>query len=348
MTTQPRFRLRSAVLASLALAAALGLNGCSGAAAATPDDVFKEYVSALNSGDIRGALGLIADPGEITVENSLRLEELGSLPEPKLSSELDLDEKIEATTAYFNFGQDKPYAVAFIKNDGKWQLEEPLFFEESRAEMARTSTLEMAQTQADGRSESTWWEVIDELGITAELPSGEEFLFPRYLAGVAPGEHNPIPLVLSDLPDWEYLQKTPFASAELSIVNNGGRNQGYTVNPKLAADPLRSDIAEAVGAALRGQKTTYSAGGGFMRDGTEYAVEILDAADGCGSGLHKVHGAPDLRTREWRLVVSCDISYSDSQFPGVVKKNQIGVYVDRTGAIDEDSLRLETGPRFWG
>lgn len=330
MTTKPTLLTRAVSLTGAALLAALTLTGCTGGqSAATPDEVFKSYVEALNQGDMKSAIELISDPGEITAENSIHIDDLGKLPTPKLSSDLDLDDKIESTTAYFNFGQDKPYAVSFVKNEGQWQLERPLFFEESRAASDKESTSEFAAQ--DGRSASTWWEVIDEMDISTKLPSGDEFTFPQYIAGVAPGEHAPIKLTVSDLPDWEYLQKTPFSTAELKIVSQGDENQGYTIDMKLAADPLRNDLLAKAGEGFVGLSANYTDGGGFMRDGKEYQVQITKVAD-CRSSLY--NEPPDLTSPDWKISINCDLIYSDTQFPGEEKHRSMVVEMDREGTID--------------
>lgn len=345
MRNSTRNLSRIGATAALAITV-VGLTACTGVAeAATPDEVFKTYVSALNAGDVDVALSYVADSGDITSDNSTRLDELGAIPEPKLAQELELDEKIESTTVSFVLGTDS-FPVDFVKNEGAWQIREPLFFEESRAADAKSTATDLA---GDGRSQSTWWEVVDQLDISVKLPSGDEFDFPQYIAGVAPGEHQPIPLTLSDLPGWEYLQETPFEQAELTIVNHGGDNQGYSFDATLATDPLRDDIKADIEALLPGQTTTYTTGGGFMRSGTEHTVQLLDAAGGCASNLHRIPSAPDLETDDWKAVVFCDFTYSDTQFPGETKENRLTVLVDRNGAIDEESVKLDSlGVGAWG
>lgn len=343
MMQRPQTLKRAAATVTLALGVAISLTSCTGASAATPDEVFKEYIAALNEGDIGTAIERVADPGDITAENSIRLDALGELPTPKLSSELELDDKIESTTAYFNFGQDKPYAVAFVKNEGQWQLERPLFFEESRAASAKESAAEFAGQE--GRSSTTWWEVIDELDITTKLPSGDDFTFPQYIAGVAPREHAPIKLTVSDLPDWQYLQRTPFSTAELKIVNQGEENQGYTIDMQLAEDPLKADLLAKAGAGFVGLTASYTDGGGFMRDGKEFQVQITKVAE-CKSSLANQHEPPDLTSAEWKISIGCDLIYSDTQFPGEEKHRSMVVEMDRDGNIDPSFFDLSE--ENWG
>lgn len=117
------FRLsrRATVLTTLAAGVALGLAGCAGANSATPEEVFKAYIEALNQGEYEKALAMVADPGEVTPQNISNSTGF-KYQVPLLSGE-PLDPKVEAGNFYMDL-EGSPVSVEVEKRDGQWKLRE--------------------------------------------------------------------------------------------------------------------------------------------------------------------------------------------------------------------------------
>lgn len=110
------------MLAATALLA--GLTACSGQASQDPGNVLQSYIDGLDEGDVESSLRLVDDPGEVTAENTTKLGDV-TIPEPK-AVESEFDDGAEAVALEFRFdGANR--VVDFIKVDGVWKLEEPLF-----------------------------------------------------------------------------------------------------------------------------------------------------------------------------------------------------------------------------
>jgi len=337
----------------LTLGAALALSGCSSASSQTPDEIFKSYVAALNEGEIAAALELLADPGEITLENTGWFEELAAdLPEPKLRTALELDDEIESTTLPFDFVSESPFEVTFVKVDGDWKISEPLFFVKSAADEDKEWAAEGSEAW---HSRSTWWEVFKELEVDATLPGGGKFDFPEYVAGIATfregdgGEdffdeftYEGIPLVrltLSDLPDWEYFQSTPFGDENYIYFNNGR----YMLDVDQPDYHLQPEILEqatnVASKELTGDQKVYSEG--YLFNTTEYTREIGEVQQ-CSAASNSF--APELNPGpDYVVGIRCELDYTDSQFPGETDHWDADLtYSPITGAVEiEDYQGLE-------
>lgn len=108
---------------ALALGAVVGLTGCTGAGASTPEELVKEYIAALNAGDYEKALSMVAEPGEVTAENILNFTGF-EYKEPLLRGE-PLASGAEAGTIGIDL-DGTPVPVSVEKRDGAWKLSTPV------------------------------------------------------------------------------------------------------------------------------------------------------------------------------------------------------------------------------
>ena len=128
--------MRRTVIATSALA--LLLSGCASAgstdgndvgagsvnAESSPTEVVKQYVAALNEGDIAAALALVADPQEVRVDSVLTLDAI-DIPEPRAEVSAVTDEQDVATLSYDVGGTS--HDVPFIRSEDGWRLRRPEF-----------------------------------------------------------------------------------------------------------------------------------------------------------------------------------------------------------------------------
>lgn len=114
-----------AASATVALSA-VSLSACGAGISDTPADVMKNYINHLNAGEYDEALSLVASPGDIESENVLNIGET-SISEPLLGDEDEISEDAEAVSLFFKVGAEGEGDVDFVRVDGKWKLENPLF-----------------------------------------------------------------------------------------------------------------------------------------------------------------------------------------------------------------------------
>lgn len=111
------------------LASVVALSSCSGGANSAPDEVLTQYVEALNAREFSEALALVADADGVSADGLAKPDDV-TLPEPK-ATETEVDDGAEAVSLEFRMGDESP-TVDFVKDEGAWKLEQPLFVYEQK------------------------------------------------------------------------------------------------------------------------------------------------------------------------------------------------------------------------
>lgn len=107
-----------------AVALASSLVACGESNQATPTEVIKQYVAALNDGDFESALALVEEPGEVTAEEILKIDGI-DIQEP-MAIDTEFGEDEEALDLQYEVGGSE-VSVGFIKGDDGWKVREPEF-----------------------------------------------------------------------------------------------------------------------------------------------------------------------------------------------------------------------------
>lgn len=143
----------------------------------TPTETIKEYTSALNEGDFDTALGLVAEPGDVTAEKMVKLDGI-DIPEPK-AVDTEYGEDEESLSLQYDVGGDE-VSVGFIQGDDGWKVREPVFLTDTHTALAP--------------DEETTVGLVDS-GSTITTADGVDILDKRY--AVVTGEPEEIPLTVS-------------------------------------------------------------------------------------------------------------------------------------------------------
>ena len=119
-----RFMGRSVATVMVGLVATMALSSCSSGSRADPATVLKDYVAALNAGDLQDALSLVSEPGEITADRVLNPGNV-EIPVPLASDEAPGPETEVADLKFDFSGEQK--VIEFVKSAGEWKLRNPEF-----------------------------------------------------------------------------------------------------------------------------------------------------------------------------------------------------------------------------
>lgn len=153
----------------------------------TPSEIIKEYTSALNEGDFDTALGLVAEPGDVTAEKMVKIDGI-DIPEPK-AVDTEFGEDEESLSLKYDVGGDE-MGIGFIKGDDGWKVREPEFLTDTHTALAS--------------DEGTTVGLVDS-GSTITTADGVDILDRRY--AVVTGEPEEIPLSVS-FPGNHYVEGT--------------------------------------------------------------------------------------------------------------------------------------------
>lgn len=143
----------------------------------TPTEVIKEYTDALNQSDFDAALGLVAEPGDVTAEKMVKLAGI-DIPEPK-AVDTEYGEDEESLSLQYDVGGDE-MSVGFIQGHDGWKVREPLFLTDTHSALVP--------------DEDTTVGLVDS-GSTITTADGVDILDKRY--AVVTGEPEEFPLSVS-------------------------------------------------------------------------------------------------------------------------------------------------------
>jgi hypothetical protein len=151
----------------------------------TPTDVIKEYANALNRSDFDTALGLIAEPGDVTADKMAKLDGI-DIPEPK-AVDTDYGNDEESLSLQYDVGGEE-LSIGFIKEDGGWKVREPQFLTDTHTALA---------------SDEPTTSGLVEAGSKITTADGTDIMSKRYV--VVAGESEEIPLSI-DFPGNDYVE----------------------------------------------------------------------------------------------------------------------------------------------
>lgn len=117
-TPRKHIALRVLVMAPIA---GIALTSC-GSDPQDPETIMQEYIEHLNDEDFESALGLVHDPGDITADQIVKVQDVSS---EELQADVDaFNDEGTNQSIRFSVGEES-FDVPFTKQEDRWMLQEP-------------------------------------------------------------------------------------------------------------------------------------------------------------------------------------------------------------------------------